>query len=84
MNTKNTNRDSEREAAAMGHDRLEPQSREDFQLWDRIGDAYWRETRRDEARRAWERARALRPGSPRIKRKLTAADTGRDPLALPA
>ncbi len=65
-------------------DRLVPQSREDFQLWDRIGDAYWREARRDDARRAWERARDLRPGNPRIKSKLTAIDSGRDPLRVPA
>ena len=80
----NRNTNSEREQQAMSQDHLQPQTREDFQLWDRIGDAYWRETRRVEARRAWERARALRPGSPRIKRKLTAVDTGRDPLAVPA
>ena len=68
----------------MSRDQLLPKSREDFQLWERIGDAYWREARRDDARRAWERARDLKPGDLRIKRKLTAIDTGRDPLAVPA
>lgn len=60
------------------------QSPEDFHLWDRIGDAYWREARREEARRAWQRARDLKPGNSRIEGKLTAVDTGRDPLAVPA
>jgi len=57
------------------------ESREDAWVWDQIGDAYWRESKRDDARRAWERARSLRPGNSRIKSKLTALNTGRDPLA---
>jgi Flp pilus assembly protein TadD len=60
------------------------ESREDAWVWDQIGDAYWREERRDAARRAWERARRLKPGSSRIRNKLTAINTGRDPLAISA
>lgn len=60
------------------------ESRDDAGLWDQIGDTYWREARRAEARRAWERARVLSPGSPRIRRKLTALASGRDPLRASA
>ena len=60
------------------------ESRDDAGLWDQIGDTYWREARRTEARRAWERARHLTPGSPRIRRKLTALASGLDPLRASA
>ena len=60
------------------------ESRDDAGLWDQIGDTYWREARRTEARRAWERARVLTPGSPRIRRKLTALASGHDPLRASA
>jgi len=60
------------------------ESRDDAPLWDQIGDAYWRESRHTEARRAWERARLLTPGSPRIRNKLTALSRGLDPLRATA
>ena len=60
------------------------ESREDAWVWDRIGDAYWREARPEAARRAWERARRLKPGNSQVRDKLTAINTGRDPLALSA
>ena len=75
---------SYREEAPMGHHQLLPPSREDFQLWNRIGDVYWRESSPAEARRAWERARSLKPGNPVIKHKLTALAAGADPLKRPA
>ena len=60
------------------------ESRDDAGLWDQIGDTYWREARRTEARRAWERARMLTPGSPGIRSKLTALASGLDPLRASA
>ena len=60
------------------------ESRDDANLWDQIGDTYWRESRRTEARRAWERARQLIPGSSDVRRKLTALASGLDPLRVSA